>query len=483
MKRALRLLLLLVLLLALVAGISGWWARRSWQAEKARLAAAGQLPTIAELIPPPIPEADNFAAVPALRADWENVAKARGRYEYHNASEFDPMPALSLKKPGEKSVAYSVDPTRQPLDFSPALAGFRHLDPLPGERPAETILRTLEAVAEPLRDISAGLRRPGCRFPIRYERTLYAVQPNFLFYRRLAQLYTLRAAASLEVGRADVAAEDLVSILRLGRHLRRDPGLTQLVNATGISVLATQFVWLGATRHAWSAAHLAAFEKELAGDDLFRDHARSLRLEAAVNVAVWESVVEEGDRATANLAAALSERTVRFLYGQTMFYPSLGVLARANARLLAALPGSRPERFQPAAFVQALAAIEADSARWSGTLIATTMVSHERIVLRLVAVQSRLELCLSAVRLEAQRVAGGRYPASLDGLAMPADLLTGLARRYEVSPDGARFRLLGQDWQLPNGDSTAQVLNKAPACQWYSNAEGAAAWPATAPSK
>lgn len=449
----------LVTLLVLAATVAAWLSRRSWLQEKAALTAAGKLPTVESLLPPPVPDEENFAAIPVLRREWEHIAKERGAEEVVSSTDFVPVPELMLIPEGKKSANYGLDLTKR-LDLAAALPGFRSLAPLPGEAPAATVLRSLEPLTGLLQEFSEGLRRPACRFPVRYERTIAAVQPSVLFFRSLAQLFGLRAAARLELGQVDAAAEDALAAVRLGRHFRRDPGFLRVGVGSAMPLPAIWVIRHGLARHAWTARHLEAFARELADHDMFAELARSARFESALAIQLWESALQEPNafRNLVSLASAVSERVVTLAYGEAAYYRCLAVLARNCVQLQLTLPARRPDRFEPTSLLAGMREIEAASTRWDGMFVSLSLLSYQRLALRLTAVQSSLELARSALRLEQEYLVHGRYPATTEGLGIPDDFLTGRPRRYEVSADGQRFRLRGEDWAVAEGDTMNSLL-------------------------
>ncbi|MBS0660202.1 MAG: hypothetical protein JSR82_18430 [Verrucomicrobia bacterium] len=465
---------ILVTAAALLFSVGRWWARRHWLAEKARMLASGEISTLAAAIPPPLPEADNFAAIPRLRAQWVEIEKERGPLEIFPDAAFDPIPELNLTRSSKNGVGYRMAVYPEAPDLAEALRDVRHLDPLPGEAPAATILRTLEPLQEILGDLADGLRRPGCRFPVQYARSYFAVQPSSAFFRRLGQLFGLRAAARLELGQIDAAAEDVAAMLRLGRHFRQDPGLLRLGIGAAVTTDGTRMVWLGLSRNLWRAEHLQSFSRILDGTDYFADFARAARLEFVVAADLWEQALEEGTRFRdlRNLASVVSDRTVRFAVGDAMYYAGLTAFARASADLQKSLPATRPTQFQPAAFEAAMGEIERRSARWDGTLISLSLPKYERSLQRYLMAQAKVELCQSALQLEALRLVDGRYPAQPPA-GMPNDFMSGRPRVYEASADGQRFRLRGTPWRR-EGDP--ELPAKDNPWEWYSNLGGPAAW-------
>lgn len=464
-----------VTLLVLAVVAAGWLAQRKWERQKGEFLASGALETVESLTPPLIPPEQNFAAIPLLQAQWQEIAKERPKWETVNDFKYHVLPELNLAREGTRYVAFPFNERWALLDLS-VVPPTLHLNPaIPGEPPAQAILRACEPARETLAALTEGLQRPGCRFPVRYERGLTAVQPNMHGFRRMAQVLGLRAVALIEAGRSDEAAQDVVSLLRLGAHYRRDPGLLRNSLGSGSSLLAVQCIWQGLVRQLWTDRHLQAFERELVEIDLFRDFHRALRMEVSVGARSWEDSLRSSYTAgeMQSFASALGERSANFVFGKALLYPCLSAHVRVSAMLKQSLPGSRPSKFDPAAFEAANREVDASGERWDGMMLAISLPMFDRSMHRQAHKQARIELCLLAVRLERTRLTSGRYPAALDGLT-PNDFMTGQPPRYEVSADGSRFRILRQPWRRQDGEDGSK--DGISPWEWYSNLGGPEAW-------
>lgn len=425
------------------------------------------------LIPPPVSDDQNFAAIPSLRGLWDIIATGQAPMELRAfRRSFNPIPSLDLALSGQENARYGMIVRQRDVDLAGALEGFKHVEPALGESPAQTILRTFEPISEILGEISTGLRRPHCRFPIQYERGYDAVRPPFGFFVRLTQLYGLRAAAYLQVDNAQAAAEDIVSMLRMGRHWRTDPGALRVTTGGMMQHYATQFIWLGMKLDRWSVEQLNDFRRELEDVDLFAESVRSFRmdlrdiLEAGCSVEDgWKPLPTDGivDRA---------HKAVCRRFAMPFYSSCMAALARSLARLHATLPHQRPTIFEPAVVIQAK--VDFDAARWNWDGGAIHFFRSDEIPVmfmrRVVALQSSLEQCVCAIEIEKHRRRNGSYPASLAGLAVPADLLTGRPRTYEVSGDGAQYRLESVPWS-PATDEELPTMYGVAMTKWNSMPE------------
>lgn len=421
----------------------GWHAKLGWQRAKADLLASGSLLTFEQSIPPTVPEAENFAAIPLLRPLWEDLGRDRVAGGPGEDSKVDPLAGLDLEPADERSTHYRFH-AWQP-DLGATVASLRTGPIPPGEAPARTILRLLAAHDARLTAFSEGVRRPASRFPLRYDHGLSMVRLNVVPFRHVALLYVLRATARLELGEAAAAAEDLVTLLRLGRHFQRErlPGVFQMGAYFAGTVAAP--LRFGCQRRAWTADVLAVLERELEGWDIVAGFWRMQQADLSRFV-----LAAEADFARAADQAGLWTRLCSPL--AALFFRTLEDFARGRAETLSRLPHSLSELGMLQAYLCHEEQLEESVAPWYGQLGHPGLPAGPRSFHRMVAAQARVELCLAAVRLERERLQAGRYPATTAGLHLPNDPLAGGPLGYGVAPDGARFRLAGVGWQVePRG--------------------------------
>ncbi len=452
-------LVALVTLAALAGSVGGWWARRSWRQLKAELQATGRLSKVESFIPAPIPDEENFAAIPLLREQWDEIAKERTAEEFLVSLDFDLLPEFKL---GTMGVQFKEEPWEDP-DVRAALDSTGLGSVQPGETAAAASLRGLGPLEASMSAIAEGVRRPGCRFPIPHES--YGARPSFIGFVRIARVFSFRAMVRLEMKDADKAADDVLTILRLGAHHRRDPGAVGQALGSAISRQGVVRIWHGCLRRAWTETHLVAFERELKTIDIFEGIHRSLRYDTSSAVALWEKSAQKD-----------SLGTFGGLFGNAFFYLALSDLLQTGADLADALPRRRPAHFRPEPPFRIFGQIQDESGRMNRAFSAISFHSYRLTLERLAETQARFDLCLAAVRLERARIQAGRYPANVGGLRLPNDFMSGQPLRYEVSADGSKFRLLGQGWALDGIRATAFLPTANGLWSWSSAPGGPAKW-------
>lgn len=411
-----------------------------WSMWSARVSRTETRVDMASLIPPALPNEDNALAIPAFARLWQRCLTAA---KTGNASErlyFEPFPELELMLSGEPRSELYVDVRNYNLQRT--LSGFRHVAPLAGEPPAQTILRSLEPYASTLDEIALGLGRPALRFPLPYGQMLVdgdlPVAPIYFLWR-LRNVYALRAFAQLDLGHQDAAARDVASILRLGRHMRQAQILGVSMAGIHVQRYGTDIVWLGLTRNAWSDQALNEFSRELEGIDAFQEALRDQYHADAVRLRGWEVAFREH---------WLTNAVVR-LAGAPVYEKSLDEFQALQDLLRSALPPTRPARFDPAQLLIATAAYDRLSKKWNSFASLYDATSLRSSLFTRVAAQTRIELCAMALDLEKERRRSGRYPAAIAGREQTTDLMTGRARKYEVNADGTAFSLSSTPWPAP----------------------------------
>lgn len=280
-----------------------------------------------------------------------------------------------------------------------------------------------------------------------------------------AQVFALRVAARVATGDSAGAAEDILSMLRMGRLLRQDPAVLQQMTGELISSLSFAHIWRGSVSRLWTVGQLTAFEHELAQIDLFRNLKTSLQSELAGLAASQEKACDSD----APYIAILHPGFARLSWSAGCFMGLAGAIS-AGSEFLDSLPARRPDRFGKGGEGRLPWPKSFDGISTEDFLLGLRMRELETA-----RNQMKLELALAGVRLERERLARGRYPESTDKLQLRNDLVLGEPIHYEVSQDGSRFRLKGIGWVREKG----QIIGSPTAERvwvYYSNAGGEAGW-------
>ncbi|HJW73634.1 MAG TPA: hypothetical protein VJ486_12470 [Geothrix sp.] len=253
-KRSLLLIpLVLVGLVASVHLLENWRGARAWEAWKASRQAAGDSYDMKVFNPEPIPDAENYAAHPA-------VAKAM--------KVVDP----TIRNP----ISQTELPAQAPPSGSWAEGRREDLKAWEATLQTRDLSAFLETYREPLARIEEASHRPHCRLPVDYTK---GEVPSLLGHRGFARTFRLRALVRLQQRRPAEAEEDILTVLRIANVLEEDPALiTHLLRVAMIRLMA-QPLWEGLEAHAWTEPQLAALQQALARVDALKSYRRGLEVE------------------------------------------------------------------------------------------------------------------------------------------------------------------------------------------------------------
>ena len=309
-------------LVALFYAEEDWRGKHDWEKYKQAGAAKGENFDWPSILPPPVPEDQNFAFSPVWIAEIKmNFGSQTTQSEawYGHRIYNDDVSKLAALVPVSTSGLVGTNywwsckniemPDLSSLwslakmtDLKPwqnyyrafaktnALAGIP-ISPQP-QSPAQDVLLALsrfDPVIEKERQDSA---LPYSRFPVGYDNPMPAsiLLPHLAVLVRHSLVLQLRACAELQLRENDQAFGDLKLMLRLCEASRTEPFLIcQLVRAR-IMDSALQVVWEGSANHAWSDAQLIDLNSELATLDFLADFSYAIRGERALEIADVEFV-------------------------------------------------------------------------------------------------------------------------------------------------------------------------------------------------
>jgi len=254
-----------VLLFALAAQSLKWAARSEWENWKAKWEAKGEKFDIASVVPPKVPDDQNFAKSQFFAplfdhdADSPKFNEARDRFDIKTAS--------SLRYAWRKG---------KHRDFVVWESAFYESD---------------------LAKLADDLKRPHCRFNIRYEDGFAAVLPHLSTMKKAATLFALSSAQRLSKGDTTGAWQDTLNGIRLGEQLRTEPFLISQLVRIAILEINFQTFWEGQVNHQWSAEQLTAFQETFQSIDLLAGMESAIRAERNMINHWFTSVAQGGTQA------------------------------------------------------------------------------------------------------------------------------------------------------------------------------------------
>ena len=216
LKRLLSIFLALIGILVLFHLIENWrGARAKDQWLKASIS-AGMPQTLEEMAPPKIPDAENFATHPAVADD---LAGKPGKPGPVLPAVFSDGDLFRAWERGERIDLDALKTTLKIDDFKAILAPF------------ETKLMGFEEAS----------LRPNCRLMTTYGNEI----PGLIGMRQRGRVLSLRAVIALRDGKSEEALCDILTILRVVKHLKQEPHLiSQLLRIVYVR-FSLQPIWEG----------------------------------------------------------------------------------------------------------------------------------------------------------------------------------------------------------------------------------------------
>jgi hypothetical protein len=473
----------LLLLLALFYAEENWRGRRTWIAYQRQLTAKGVDFNWHALAPPPVADADNFAATPFLAALFDFVPGThtpRDMAAYNRTAGFAQTgePYLEQRRPDPLPAMFA----RRRTDLDAGLDSFRKPKPRPASsgaaKPEENardrtsvaaaVCETLAQYDPALNELRAASRRPQARFNFSYDsdETWRTAQPHLLLLKRIARLLALRASAQLALRNAPAAADDIQLIIALAESIRDEPFQSSQWARYTMLVNARQIIWEGLADRRWSAAQLETFQLRLQELSIVANLQRPLRFEqAAINdlfVALHRNpAMVKPWRFGPGLGKSMIPYFLWLMPSGWMYQEQAAYHHAFEDKLLSALD-IESGRIPPGIFHNLTVV---NSAFWNHHLLADAWLhSVESLLTGAALAQTGKDQALLACALERHRLANGQFPESLAALSpqfiptVPADVITGQPMKYRRI-EGDRFQLYSVGWNEKD-DGGKAVMNK-----------------------
>jgi hypothetical protein len=453
MKTFPRILLLVVVAAATAIAIfyawTDWAGARHWKAVEAELRAKGEPLTIDELVPKPIPDEMNFAAVPI----FAEVQKELDR----NKWRISQIPRINGASQGSSplvNAARSMDPK-----FNGSQQDAAHL-----------ILARMETWKPLLDEVREAAQRPGTDWKFDYTDPLHmrvAYGPALL---DICKVLVCDAEAHLELGDSTAALADFDLILNLSERAATPPILIGHLIRRSLIMVDTGVVKFGIERHAWTEPQLEMIQHALGHIALKPELIEAYRFERAA----FNDIISKYSReAFASLVATAGSDA----HEQLMAPPILWALRPSGwtnedqcafsegmqsliQNVAAPIPDSRLKSNRAAGGIQTMLRIlrtpftalglPSTASSLNGTVYTQTFVDEAR----------------TACAIERYRLAHGTLPPDLNALcpeflsAVPLDPMSGQSLHYKPGP-GDSYILYSVGWnQKDDGGSELSLEHK-----------------------
>lgn len=476
--------------------IENWRGRSAWNAVRQQMEAKGLHGNLESIIPPPVPDDQNFFMTPP----WEALRFVRSNgvtvWSDTNGTAKPVLDAYGLRgaeapRTGDVFGGHRIDLRvwqefyrGKQHRFAAGPDTFTNYFPIAADpqSPGADILLALsrnEATLQQLRDAA---RRPQARFWVNYDDGFAALLPHLAKMKGCAQYLRLHSAAALAEQKPDLALDDLRLAFRMNEAVRNEPFLISHLVRLAMTQIDLLPVWDGLADRCWSDAQLAALDQELARADFLADFQRAMDCERACTIWAMEVFqrtrdanffVDAAPPTPEDFPTAVQQAAGKILLGlipKGWFDQNKATLARLNVEFLRATVTVDGQLVSPTHTRQATAAIEAacnhrTPYNWfAGMLLPALGKAAKKFAFG----QNAVNLARVAIALERHRLAHGSYPESLDALAptylakLPHDLINGQPLKYRREANGS-FTLYSVGWnEKDDGGTVVMGKGKSP---------------------
>ena len=479
-----------VTLIALFYAEENWRGKRAWEQFKQKWETKGERFDFASIVPPAVPDDQNFAMTPIwVEMICAYLGAERGRTWYG-----DKVAALGhtnfvqrLYMPTEL-YGRGLDATThignwqksEKADLKTWQAYYRKAATMTNffpvaaqaQTPAADVLLALSKYDSTIEELRRTSRLPYSRFPVGYADANPAaiLLPHLASLKRCAITLQLRSLAELGAGQAEKALDDVELVLRLTASIRTDPILISHLVRISMLHLTLQPVWEGLGDHRWSDTQLALLETELGKLDFLSDYQLGMRCERAFNVGMLNCLRGAWDRDIFSLIRNDSDSRLHVF---PMWLVQVGpggwfeqnkvACCRMNFDLLVPIVNPETRVVSPAAEARATNVcneIRLTPCNWSVGLLLPALT---RCSAKFAYAQTATDLARIACALERYRLAHNEYPELLGVLApkfmerIPHDIIGGQPLKYRRAANGG-FVLYSVGWN--ETDDGGQIVLK-----------------------
>lgn len=440
----------LISIVTLFYSWTNWYGARKLSAALAVLREKNEPTRFEELVPPPVPDADNVAAAPVFQEVFASAKDSRlGKLDL-------PWKKIAGKpEPGESTIHFTARFVNPDFKGDDRAAG-------------ELVLESLAPSAPLLEEVAKAVRRPAVSWPLDYSKGFEMPLPHISAIANTSKVLQGRALAELAAGRPDNAFEDVQTLLALARAAGSTPFLISLLVEASILDRASQVICDGLERRAWADAQLAELSSELSRIDLMARLSDGLRGERACVIQL------DGSRTDMLTLQGLPDTGKVRLQNAALragwaIWPA-GWFNEDKAGYIGTIQRYIDAVNHPKELPTTLAEIEtarSGSSVWNkilNPLSYQAMPAILGVVKRIAATQTLLQSLATACAVERYRMAHGRLPETLEDLvpaflpSVPTDPLTGKPLCYKPSETGS-FLIYGTGWdQTDNSGSGVTAI-------------------------
>jgi len=465
----------LVALCALFCAWVNWSGERQWRATQAMLKTEGETLDFRATMNEPVPESENFCAIPLLK----DLALVLGDHPDNGepGEKRKHLAALKLS-PNAKAGARPISPKwksfARPKLTNAALGKRADLHvwadwlrtevllPVPADsgNAARDVLAALAKDDATVLELAAALSRPYAHWTPEWKsRELPPLLanialPHLTVAQGLNQTLALRAIAAARTGEAAKAHEAVLIIARLNQACLNDPFMiSALVSYSGAAMLHG-VTWELCTTHTGTAEDFAKLETALAALDFHRAALLSWRSEMAAMVDTIQGMKTRRGETLGLFQMVSGDFMHRGSASDVILRALPAGFCDASSAVLAGLefrhiikplkePGWQQALASARDLENEMIAMKQNAWMHPSYILPPMIVPASRPFISRCAYSNALvNQAMIACALERHRIASGSYPDWLDavrlavGAPLPPDPMDGKPMRYRKTPDG-----------------------------------------------
>ena len=476
----------LITLIALAYAEEDWRGWHAWNKFKHEWEAKGEKFDFASVVPPPVPDDQNFALTPVWIAEIkfnfrDNPKRAEAWYgdRIYSPEVSNLVSQLPVTVSGLVGADWWHNSPNMPkesgnwatariTDLKPWQTYYRDLGktnlaahiPVAAQpqSPAADVLLALSKYDPVIEKLWRDSALPFSRFPVKYDTDPPAeiLIPHLAAVKRYAQVLQLRAIAELQNGQSEKALDHVKLSLRLADSIRAEPFLISHLVRIAILQITLQPVYEGLVEFKWSDEQLVALDSELAKLDLLADYKLSMRGEMGLHDGNIDYLIRnrrELFNMTSGTGASSGPPFISSLIPTGWFYQNRLGCARMVVEYYIPVADVNQQTVSPSAIRHADDVLFAETKKTTleNFLEKILLSTQGNAVKHFAYAQSSVALARVAIALERYRLAHGEYPESLDALSpqfiakVPHDIINGQPLKFRRTSDG-QFVLYSVGW-------------------------------------
>jgi len=480
-KRALFGLACLATLIALFYAEEDWRGKHDWEKFKREWEAKGEHFDFASVVPPSVPDDQNFALTPVVASCYDYILTRDGKKipAEQRATNFVNRLDFNLGDVSWKTNAtgYWAKQTTSNLklwqDFYREQATKTNLFPVSPQpqSPAADVLLALSKYDATVEELRQASRLSQCRFPLNYDTECPAdiLLPHLAAMKRCSQVLQLRAIAELQNGQSEKALADVKLTLRLTETFRSEPFLISHLVRIAMTEIILQPIYEGLANHQWDDQQLVDLDAELVRLDYLADYQFAMRSERVFNAVIidylargnrWQNYkMLMGNFAGDNDSDGGLVRKKLYAVGFWLmpdgwFEQNKLLIAKSQQAWIGNVIFPEKHLASPSKYTEIGLAQDhlfQNASRPWNFLSKELLPALGAFARKATREQISVDLARTAIALERCRLARGEFPESLDALApqfiakVPHDVIGGQLLKYRRTNDG-QFVLYSVGW-------------------------------------